>query len=167
MIKKIILIINDQTPVSVQYLQHVKWLMQSHNTSLVVRVCCISKHLKDSFSVACTNCLLFLLSVSNMRVSPWCWIGLSPSHDLRPQQEFCFMETHSEHYVQCENNINKVVMALETDYVPTTSLETPAWLPPTRTRAGRSVWSKKWPWTVSRVPPMTLPVEGDTPVTSE
>lgn len=36
-----------------------------------------------------------------MRVSPWCWIGLSPSHDLRPQQEFCFMETHSSRRTLC------------------------------------------------------------------
>lgn len=57
--------------------------MQSHNTGFVVRVCCISKHLKDYFSVACTSCILFLLSVLNMRVSRWCWIGLLPSHDLR------------------------------------------------------------------------------------
>lgn len=40
-------------------------------------------------------------------------------------------------------------------------------LPPTRTRAGSSVWSKKRPWTVIRVPPATLPSDGETPVTSE
>lgn len=39
-------------------------------------------------------------------------------------------------------------------------------LPPTRTRAGRSVWSKKWPWMVRRVPPMTLPADGVTLITS-
>lgn len=39
-------------------------------------------------------------------------------------------------------------------------------LPPTRMRAGWSVWSKKRPWTVNRVPPMMLPLDGETPVTS-
>lgn len=59
------------------------------------------------------------------------------------------------------NNISKVAVTLEM----LASLQYR--LPPTRTRAGLSVWSKKRPWTVSRVPPMTLPLVGETPVTSE
>ena len=39
-------------------------------------------------------------------------------------------------------------------------------LPPIRTEATWSVWSKNRPLTVTRVPPSKLPSEGDTPVTS-
>lgn len=133
--------------------------------SSFVTVCRVSKLWGDSFS-AMQQLRGFRLFVVAYSVCTFCGVEKDYDHTRQRSTYICSFGTGCtawKQYQQCCHGIR-------TGYRWGVSGKFPDWwqlLPPTRTRAGWSVWSKKRPWMVSKVPPMTLPLDGETPVTSE